>query len=158
MRGAPWTDLSFGIASVDVLAPPVKGCHDVQVRVVVHRQDDVFGVWQSQQDGSRLHGTHQHLVPKNTTELLVMLYTVCHLNTRWCRQVTHMSLGWHCSFRMGEGKRNLWSQSPVRTSHCETMLSVEALTSLCPSRLQLHTHTKIEHSVISVKGGCVWMY
>lgn len=51
-----------------------------------------------------------------------------------------MSLGWYCSLRMGEGKRNLWSQSPVRTSHCDTMLSVEALTSLWPSRLQLHTH------------------
>lgn len=58
-------------------------------------------------------------------------------------QVTHMSLGWHCSFRMGEGKRNLWSQSPVRTSHCDTMLSVEALTSLWPSRLQLHTRKHV---------------
>lgn len=61
---------------------------------------------------------------------------------RWC-QLPHMSLGWHCSFRMGEGKRNLWSQSPVRTSHCDTMLSVEALTSLWPSRLQLRTHKQV---------------
>lgn len=50
---------------------------------------------------------------------------------------THWSLGWNWSLRIGEGKRNLWSQSPVSTSHKDTMLSVEALTSLCPSRLQL---------------------
>lgn len=72
--------------------------------------------------------------PQNTSGII---------STERCYQVTYMSLGWHCSFRMGEGKRNLWSQSPVRTSHCETMLSVEALTSLWPSRLQLHTHKQI---------------
>lgn len=60
-------DLSFGIASVDVLPPPVKGRHNVQVWVVVHRQDNMFGVWQSQQDWSWLHGTHKHLVPKTQT-------------------------------------------------------------------------------------------
>lgn len=79
-----------------------------------------------------------------------------------------MSLGWHCSFRMGDGKRNLWSQSPVRTSHCETMLSVEALTSLWPSRLQLQTHKHMAFLNLvgtfkslqcgQVKDGCLWVF
>lgn len=58
------TDLSFGIASVDILPPPVKSCHHIQVWVVVHRQDNMFGVWQSQKDRGWFHRTHQNLVPK----------------------------------------------------------------------------------------------
>lgn len=156
----PWrpdrlTHLSFGVASVDVLSPPVKGCHHIQVRIVVHGQNDMFAVWQSQQDWGGLHGTHQDLVPEARTRFIseaiwsaghkpIMLCSTSALYYMWYRETTHMSLGWHCSFKMGEGKRNRWSQSPVRTSHCETMLSVEALTSLWPSRLQLQIHS-IKH-------------
>lgn len=71
-QGCPvWlTNLSFGIASVDVLPPPVKGCHHIQVRIVIHRQHNVFAVWQSQQDWGGLHGTHQDLVPKAETPFI----------------------------------------------------------------------------------------
>lgn len=130
--------LSFGVPGVDVLPPPVEGRHHVQIRVVVHGQDHVGGVGQRQQHRRRLHGTHQHLVsetqPNVTASSASSWFTAG-------RSHTHMSLGWYCSLRMGDGKRNLWSQSPVRTSHWETMLSVEALTSLCPSRLQLTRRT-----------------
>lgn len=64
------TNLSFGIASVDVLPPPVKSCHHIQVRIVIHRQHNMFAVWQSKQDWGGLHGTHQDLVPKTETRLI----------------------------------------------------------------------------------------
>lgn len=80
---------------------------------------------------------NQHHCSLNLTHSQTSNYTTLVMCTEWHDQVTHMSLGWYWSFRIGEGKRNLWSQSPVRTSHWETILSVEALTSLWPSLLQL---------------------
>lgn len=41
------TDLPFGIASVDVLPPPVKSCHNIQVWIVIHGQHDMFTIRQS---------------------------------------------------------------------------------------------------------------
>lgn len=46
------SDLSLGVASVDVLPPPVEGRHHIQVRVVVHGQNHVFRVGQGQQHRS----------------------------------------------------------------------------------------------------------
>lgn len=62
--------LSFGVASVDVLSPPVEGRHHIQVRIVVHGQHDMFAVRQSQQDWGGLHGTHQDLVPEAHTRFI----------------------------------------------------------------------------------------
>ena len=44
VSGVEETDLSFGISSVDVFSPPVKGGNHIQVRVIVHRQDNMLGV------------------------------------------------------------------------------------------------------------------
>lgn len=42
------SDLSLGVSSVDVLAPSVKSCNNIEVGVIVHRQDHMFGVGQCQ--------------------------------------------------------------------------------------------------------------
>lgn len=64
------SDLSLGVPGVDVFAAPVERRHHVQIRVVVDGQHHVFGVGQREQDGRRLHGTHQHLVPETQRHTL----------------------------------------------------------------------------------------
>lgn len=52
-------------------------------------------------------------------------------------------LGSNCTFRTGEGNRYLWTQSPVRTSQMQTLLSVEAESS-CKERVASEKHPKEE--------------
>lgn len=59
---------------------------------------------------------------QNTVILLVYLY---------------LSRGWNWTLRMGDGNRKLLSHSAVTISHIEAVLSVAALSSFLPFRLQL---------------------
>lgn len=58
----PQSHLPFGIACINVFPPPVKGGHDVEIRIIIHRKHNVFGVWQRQHHRRRLHGTNQNSV------------------------------------------------------------------------------------------------
>lgn len=46
-------------------------------------------------------------------------------------------LGWNWTFNIGEGNLYFWSHSPDKTSHIQTLLSVDALNNLCPFLDQL---------------------
>ena len=56
--------------------------------------------------------------------------------------------GWNWTFNTGDGNLNRWSLSPVRTSHTETVLSVDVETILCPDLDHEREHTGCT---------CAWM-